>query len=93
MATGGIGGFFCSAPQDFVVLGVFCASFPPRETSIFYRHLQYPRPHTFLLVASTFLSRSISISFNLQFRLGVDFSYRSLRLHDFGPTLAENLID
>ena len=31
--VGGIGdwGFFYSAPQDFVVLGVFCARFPPRE--------------------------------------------------------------
>ena len=28
-------GFFCSAPQDFVVLGVFCARFPPREASLF----------------------------------------------------------
>ena len=27
-------GFFCSAPQDFVVLGVFCARFPPREANI-----------------------------------------------------------
>ena len=27
--------FFCSAPQDFVVLGVFCARFPPREASMF----------------------------------------------------------
>ena len=26
-------GFFYSAPQDFVVLGVFCARFPPREAS------------------------------------------------------------
>jgi hypothetical protein len=27
-------GFFCSAPQDFVVLvlGVFCAHFPPRAS-------------------------------------------------------------
>ena len=25
-------GFFCSAPQDFVV-GVFCARFPPRSSS------------------------------------------------------------
>ena len=24
-------GFFYSAPQDFVMLGVFCARFPPRE--------------------------------------------------------------
>ena len=24
-------GFFCSAPQDFGMLGVFCARFPPRE--------------------------------------------------------------
>ena len=38
VATGGIGywgnwGSFYSAPQDFVVLvlGVFCARFPPRE--------------------------------------------------------------
>ena len=27
-------GFFYSAPQDFVMLGVFCARFPPREASI-----------------------------------------------------------
>ena len=26
-------GFFCSAPQDFVMSGVFCARFPPREAS------------------------------------------------------------
>ena len=26
-------GFFCSAPQDFGMLGVFCARFPPREAS------------------------------------------------------------
>ena len=24
-------GFFCSAPQDFGLLGFFCARFPPRE--------------------------------------------------------------
>ena len=29
-------GFFCSAPQDFGMLGVFCARFPPREASIFF---------------------------------------------------------
>ena len=28
-------GFFCSAPQDFGVLGVFYARVPPREASIF----------------------------------------------------------
>ena len=28
-------GFFCSAPQDFGMLGVFCARFPPREASYF----------------------------------------------------------
>ncbi len=27
--------FFYSAPQDFLMLGVFCARFPPREA----RHL------------------------------------------------------
>jgi hypothetical protein len=27
-------GFFCFAPQDFGMLGVFCARFPPREASI-----------------------------------------------------------
>jgi hypothetical protein len=27
-------GFFYSAPQDLVVLGVFCARFPPREANI-----------------------------------------------------------
>ena len=37
VATGGNWGLFYSAPQDFVVLGVFCARFPPREASIFYR--------------------------------------------------------
>ena len=26
-------GFFCSAPQDFGLLGFFCARFPPREAS------------------------------------------------------------
>ena len=26
-------GFFCSAPQDFGMLGVFCARFPPREAN------------------------------------------------------------
>jgi hypothetical protein len=26
-------GFFCSAPQDFGMLGVFYARFPPREAS------------------------------------------------------------
>ena len=29
-------GFFCSAPQGFVVLVVFCARFPPREASSFH---------------------------------------------------------
>jgi hypothetical protein len=29
-------GFFCSAPQDFGLLGVFCARFPPREASIIF---------------------------------------------------------
>jgi hypothetical protein len=33
VATGGNWGLFYSAPQDFVVLGVFCARFPPREAS------------------------------------------------------------
>ena len=28
-------GFFCSAPQDFGVLGVFYARVPPREASIY----------------------------------------------------------
>ena len=28
-------GSFCSAPQDFGLLGFFCARFPPREASIF----------------------------------------------------------
>ena len=28
-------GFFCSAPQDFGVLGVFFARFPPREARFF----------------------------------------------------------
>ena len=27
-------GFFCSAPQDFGMLGAFCARFPPREASL-----------------------------------------------------------
>ena len=27
-------GFFCSAPQDFGLLGFFCARFPPREASL-----------------------------------------------------------
>jgi hypothetical protein len=30
-------GFFCPAPQDFVVLGVFCARFPPREAVFYFR--------------------------------------------------------
>ena len=29
-------GFFCSAPPDFGMLGVFYARFPPREVSYFY---------------------------------------------------------
>ena len=29
-------GSFCSAPQDFGLLGFFCARFPPREASFFY---------------------------------------------------------
>ena len=29
-------GFFCSAPQDFGMLGVFYACFPPREASLFH---------------------------------------------------------
>ena len=32
-------GFFCSAPQDFGMLGVFCARFPPREASSPYEGL------------------------------------------------------
>ena len=28
-------GFFCSAPQDFGLLGFFCARFPPREARFF----------------------------------------------------------
>ena len=31
-------GFFCSAPQDFGMLGVFYARFPPREASIIHTH-------------------------------------------------------
>ena len=30
-------GSFCSAPQDFGLLGFFCARFPPREASLFLR--------------------------------------------------------
>ena len=33
VATGGNWGLFYSAPHDFVVLGVFCARFPPRQAS------------------------------------------------------------
>jgi len=29
-------GSFCSAPQDFGLLGFFCARFPPREASIYF---------------------------------------------------------
>ena len=29
-------GSFCSAPQDFGLLGFFCARFPPREASFFF---------------------------------------------------------
>ena len=32
-------GFFYSAPQDFVMLGVFCACFPPREARFFFVEL------------------------------------------------------
>ena len=35
-------GFFYSAPQDFVMLGVFCARFPPREASFFFT--KAPKP-------------------------------------------------
>ena len=31
----GIWGFFCSASQGFVVLGVLCERFPPREATIY----------------------------------------------------------
>jgi len=44
-------GFFCSAPKDFVVLGVFCARFPPREASQDYLQLLSIRP---TLVSVTF---------------------------------------
>ena len=30
-------GSFCSAPQDFGLLGFFCARFPPREASIYLK--------------------------------------------------------
>ena len=33
-------GFFYSAPQGFVMLGVFCARFPPREASIYYYYIR-----------------------------------------------------
>ena len=33
-------GFFCSAPQDFGVLGVFYARVPPREASYIDRKIQ-----------------------------------------------------
>ena len=32
-------GSFCSAPQDFGLLGFFCARFPPREASYLNRRL------------------------------------------------------
>ena len=32
---GGNWGSFYSAPQDFLVLRVFCARFPPREANIY----------------------------------------------------------
>ena len=33
-------GFFCSAPQDFGMLGFFYARFPPREASFFFVYCQ-----------------------------------------------------
>ena len=32
-------GYFCSAPQDFGMLGVFYARFPPREARYFHKEL------------------------------------------------------
>ena len=34
-------GFFCSAPPDFGMLGVFYARFPPREASMFIIYIKY----------------------------------------------------
>jgi hypothetical protein len=49
-ATGGIGDSFVLLPrtQDFVVLGVFCARFPPREATYMYilERGDFPTPHT-----------------------------------------------
>ena len=37
-------GSFCSAPQDFGLLGFFCARFPPREASIIFRKMLIRKP-------------------------------------------------
>ena len=39
---------FCSAPQDFGLLGFFCARFPPREATHMYilERGDFPTPHT-----------------------------------------------
>ena len=34
-------GSFCSAPQDFGLLGFFCARFPPREASRIFTKSRY----------------------------------------------------
>ena len=39
-------GFFCSAPQDFGLLGFFCARFPPREASIIVLSGATSAPHS-----------------------------------------------
>ena len=33
-------GSFCSAPQDFGLLGFFCARFPPREARIYWEEIE-----------------------------------------------------
>ena len=50
-------GFFCSAPQDFGMLGVFCARFPPREA-------RYIFPKIILEKGGTYLSLVKALTMN-----------------------------
>ena len=45
-------GSFCSAPQDFGLLGFFCARFPPREARLIYLQLESNNAVSVLVLVS-----------------------------------------
>ena len=66
-------GFFCSAPQDFGLLGFFCARFPPREAS---SH-RAPGFRFFFLFCFSILQSWLGVRLRLLLEFSVAFSLDS----------------